>query len=315
MTRCKEFYEKCERDGPDWCEKTPDAVRLIENYLELCNELDRRGVQKSTTNVGLSEGAARPLFAIKDPKWRDQAISTVEKALKEKRNGNGQFTKGLTAVEVNKIIRKTNPNNNHNHVSIPTPSNILLGDFQEIGDQIPDNSVHCIITDPPYGAEYLPLYKSLGELAKRVLIPSGFLVTYSGHSYLPQVYAALGISLEYYWTAALVLKNRNLINHRNIYSTWKPISIWCKPPILPPAEYFNDLIEGEGREKDYHDWQQGESELKPFIDAFCPRNGTILDPMAGSGTTLLAAKKSSRQYIGIEVNPETFEDLKGRVLA
>jgi len=30
----------------------------------------------------------------------------------------------------------------------------------------------------------------------------------------------------------------------------------------------------------------------------------ILDPMAGSGTTLKMAKKNNRNYIGIEISPE-----------
>ena len=40
------------------------------------------------------------------------------------------------------------------------------------------------------------------------------------------------------------------------------------------------------------------------IKACCPENGTVLDPFAGAGTTLLMAKKLGRKYIGIEINPE-----------
>lgn len=31
---------------------------------------------------------------------------------------------------------------------------------------------------------------------------------------------------------------------------------------------------------------------------------TVLDPFAGSGTTLRMAKKNNRNYIGIEISPE-----------
>lgn len=40
------------------------------------------------------------------------------------------------------------------------------------------------------------------------------------------------------------------------------------------------------------------------IQAGCPRNGIVLDPFLGSGTTALVATKLSRKFIGIELNPE-----------
>jgi len=42
--------------------------------------------------------------------------------------------------------------------------------------------------------------------------------------------------------------------------------------------------------------------IKPILSS-CPPNGIVLDPMCGSGTTLAAAKKLGRGYIGIEINP------------
>jgi len=39
----------------------------------------------------------------------------------------------------------------------------------------------------------------------------------------------------------------------------------------------------------------------------------ILDPMAGSGTTLKMAKKNNRNYIGIEVSPEYIEIINKRI--
>lgn len=39
----------------------------------------------------------------------------------------------------------------------------------------------------------------------------------------------------------------------------------------------------------------------------CPVNGVVLDPFAGSGTTLAVAKKLGRKTIGIELNPNYYE--------
>jgi site-specific DNA-methyltransferase (adenine-specific) len=42
--------------------------------------------------------------------------------------------------------------------------------------------------------------------------------------------------------------------------------------------------------------------MKPLIEAFCPAGGLVLDPFAGSGSTLVAAKETGRQYLGIELD-------------
>jgi DNA modification methylase len=41
---------------------------------------------------------------------------------------------------------------------------------------------------------------------------------------------------------------------------------------------------------------------------------TILDPMAGSGTTLKMAKKNNRNYIGIEISPEYIDIINKRLI-
>jgi len=53
--------------------------------------------------------------------------------------------------------------------------------------------------------------------------------------------------------------------------------------------------------------------VEPCILAGCPEGGTVLDPFAGSGTTLAVAKRLCRRAIGIELNPEYIELAKHRV--
>jgi len=45
----------------------------------------------------------------------------------------------------------------------------------------------------------------------------------------------------------------------------------------------------------------------------CPSKGVVLDPFVGSGTTCIAAKQLSRNYIGIELSPEYAEMARKRI--
>jgi len=53
--------------------------------------------------------------------------------------------------------------------------------------------------------------------------------------------------------------------------------------------------------------------LKPLIEAFARPGGLILDPFAGSGSTLLAAKMLGHPYLGIELDAE-YHAIAGRRL-
>lgn len=53
--------------------------------------------------------------------------------------------------------------------------------------------------------------------------------------------------------------------------------------------------------------------IKPCILAGCPAGGTVLDPFAGSGTTLLVARELQCKGIGIELNPAYIEIAKRRL--
>ena len=44
--------------------------------------------------------------------------------------------------------------------------------------------------------------------------------------------------------------------------------------------------------------------IEPMVLAGCPRDGVILDPFAGSGTTLQVAVANGRRAVGVELNPE-----------
>ncbi len=54
--------------------------------------------------------------------------------------------------------------------------------------------------------------------------------------------------------------------------------------------------------------------LKHLIATFSDPGEIVLDPFAGSGTTLVAAKQSGRKYIGIEIDPKYCKIAEERLL-
>lgn len=53
--------------------------------------------------------------------------------------------------------------------------------------------------------------------------------------------------------------------------------------------------------------------VKIPIEAGCPEGGIVLDPFMGTGTTGIAAKKLNRNFIGIDLNPESV-DISNKLL-
>lgn len=54
--------------------------------------------------------------------------------------------------------------------------------------------------------------------------------------------------------------------------------------------------------------------VEPCIKAGCPEGGTVLDPFAGSGTTLAVAAELGRNAIGCELNPDYIALAERRIL-
>ena len=67
---------------------------------------------------------------------------------------------------------------------------------------------------------------------------------------------------------------------------------------------FGNTCGGESKLKSKHPAVFPNMIANDMIECFCPKDGIVIDPFNGSGTTTLAAKCLGRKYIGIDVSEE-----------
>jgi site-specific DNA-methyltransferase (adenine-specific) len=66
-------------------------------------------------------------------------------------------------------------------------------------------------------------------------------------------------------------------------------------------------------EREDHPTQKPLELIVRMVKASCPKNGVVLDPFAGSGTTVAACLLNGRNYIAFEINPKYYEIILHRI--
>jgi adenine-specific DNA-methyltransferase len=212
--------------------------------------------------------------------------------------------------------------------SIPGASaNVIHGDCIKVMAELPAGSADFALTDPPYIVRYKnrsgvtirnddnpaclkPAFAGIYRLLKR----DAFCVSFHGRSIEIFINA---------WTAAgfrivdqLVFPKRYASSsgayiqyrHESAYLLAKgqPPKSQRPPPSLIPWQYTGNR---------YHPTQKPLSVLKPLISAFSKPGETVLDPFAGSGSTLVAAHLLGRQALGIEIDAVHHRTAQQRLFA
>ncbi len=75
----------------------------------------------------------------------------------------------------------------------------------------------------------------------------------------------------------------------------------------------NPFLRGKTLRRNIHPTVKPVKLMAYLVELGCPKEGIVLDPYVGSGTTCIASKKLGRKYIGIEINREYAEIAKARL--
>lgn len=102
---------------------------------------------------------------------------------------------------------------------------------------------------------------------------------------------------------------------RQVDGTTKPQSSLGKVYTDKMAQRFNvwRINTEVSNNNRFHPAQFSEKLAEDHILSWSNEGDTVLDPFAGSGTTLKMAKKNNRNYIGIEISPEYIDIINKRL--
>ncbi len=199
-----------------------------------------------------------------------------------------------------------------------TTGRAYAGDARVLTADIPDSSVDLIFTDPPYLAEFLPLYGWLAQAGARVLKPGGFVLAMAGGLYADQIMAMMSEHLTYYWTFHVWLSGSTTGkvhpggNHKPIITRVKPVYAFVREWGSPRTVLY-DPFEGDGNDKRFHHWGQDMKSARYYIDCFSQPGDLVFDPFVGGGTTAVVCKALQRRWLAFDADPAAVEMTRGRI--
>jgi len=191
---------------------------------------------------------------------------------------------------------------------------LYLADAVEVLPSLEAESVEAVITDPPYPKEFDAVWDTLGDLAPRVIVDGGHLLTLCGHYQLPRVLEALSKNLRYHWLC--ILPNAAgitpIMHGFGVKVNFKPC-LWFVKGKRSKHPIMDDQLfrAGKSWKKHLHAWNQP-IVFGPIVK-LVHDSGTVLDPFLGSGTNGVACVQASRRFVGIEKDPATFRRAKRRI--
>jgi len=222
---------------------------------------------------------------------------------------------------------------------------LYQGDCLEVMKTIPDNSIDCIITDPPYEFKDNGFGAGQAPLAKRALkndidnkkFSVSFDMEYLFETYYKRILKK--INFISFCTERMLNKYMTYCEKNNLNYT---VLVWHKtnPTPLCNNRYLNSIefmihirekgveifgnyaskgkvytssINKKDKEIYNHPTIKPMALMEKLVFNHTQKNDVVLDNFMGSGTTGVACLKQDRDFIGIELDKEYFNIAKKRI--
>ena len=191
---------------------------------------------------------------------------------------------------------------------------IITGDSRLLAPSLPDGCLDLIFTDPVYPNKEDYLW--LASVALRTLKPAGVLLCWSnGKWHRENANWLESVGLKYRYDFACVHHaGASPMNGKIISKTnrvlWFDISGESKPKSYIVDGYLSKPWQGMKE----HKWTKNPRFTNQMILAFSPLGGLVADFFCGGGTIPSQSKASGRDFIASEIEVETAEQARKRLL-
>lgn len=195
---------------------------------------------------------------------------------------------------------------------------IYLGDCLDLMKELPDKSIDCVITDPPYG---------IARFGNRVELSNRTDSTAHINKWdIKPTQECFNEIFRISKTAIIWGMNNFTLPQTEYFIVWDKMQTvdnfasaelaWTN--IKQPAKVYRYSIHQEMKNRQamggkLHPTQKPISLMKWILQNYTNENDLILDPFLGSGTTAIACADLKRRYIGIEKEPKYYEIAKKRI--
>jgi site-specific DNA-methyltransferase (adenine-specific) len=207
-----------------------------------------------------------------------------------------------------------------------TPRNVIFNaDCIHVMRTLNAGPVDMILTDPPYVTRYCDradrtvanddnvrwLRPAFSEM-HRVLKDGGFCVSFYGWNKVDlfmDAWRAVGFRI----VGHLVFRKRYASSTRFLRYEHEQAYLLAKGEPARPAKPIPDVLDFPYTGNRLHPTQKPIEALTPLIEAFTAPGALVLDPFCGSGSTLVAARKLGRDWIGVELDTGHYQTAGNRM--